>query len=130
SRYGIGRARSRSRIRDPLAGGAADLVRIPGGTMPLVARVDVLRAAAVDGAEPGGMKVLVNAVSAKLGGAATYVRNLVRSLETLAEPEDRFVFVVPPERAGELAQDGERVRVLEGQPRRGSNARGGGGNRG
>jgi len=69
------------------------------------------------------MKVLVNAVSAKLGGAATYVRNLVRSLESLAEPEDRFVFVVPPERAGELAQDGERVRVLESRAASGSYAR-------
>jgi hypothetical protein len=59
------------------------------------------------------MKVLVNAVSAKLGGAATYVRNLVHSLASFADPEDRFVFVVPPERAGEIAVDGQRVRVLE-----------------
>ena len=69
------------------------------------------------------MKVLVNAVSAKLGGAATYVRNLARSLETLAEPEDRFVFVVPPERAGEMAQDGNRIRVLESRAASGSYAR-------
>ena len=69
------------------------------------------------------MKVLVNAVSAKLGGAATYVRNLVRFLEPLAEPEDRFVFVVPPERAAEMANDGERVRVLESRAASGSYAR-------
>jgi glycosyltransferase involved in cell wall biosynthesis len=69
------------------------------------------------------MKVLVNAVSAKLGGAATYVRNLARSLETMAAPEDRFVFVVPPERAGEMAQDGKRVRVLESRAASGSYAR-------
>lgn len=69
------------------------------------------------------MKVLVNAVSAKLGGAATYVRNLVRSLDSLAAPHDRFVFVVPPERAGEIAADGERVRVLESRAASGSYAR-------
>jgi len=68
------------------------------------------------------MKVLVNAVSAKLGGAATYVRNLVHSLETLAEPGDQFVFVVPPERAGEMAHDGKRIRVLESRAASGSYA--------
>jgi glycosyltransferase involved in cell wall biosynthesis len=75
------------------------------------------------GTQSGGMKVLVNAVSAKLGGAATYVRNLARSLEALAEPEDRFVFVVPPERAGEMARDGEHVRVLESRAASGSYTR-------
>ena len=69
------------------------------------------------------MKVLVNAVSAKLGGAATYVRNLVRSLDALAGPEDRFLFVVPPERVGEIVADGERVRVLESRAASGSYAR-------
>jgi len=69
------------------------------------------------------MKVLVNAVSAKLGGAATYVRNLVRSLQEFADPEDRFVIVVPPERVQEIAADGERVRVLESRAAAGSYAR-------
>jgi glycosyltransferase involved in cell wall biosynthesis len=69
------------------------------------------------------MKVLINAVSAKLGGAATYVRNLGRSLDALAAPQDRFVFVVPPERASEIAADGERVRVLESRAASGSYAR-------
>lgn len=69
------------------------------------------------------MKVLINAVSAKLGGAATYVRNLVCSLDALAAPEDRFVFVVPPERAAEISADGERVRVLETRAASGSYAR-------
>jgi glycosyltransferase involved in cell wall biosynthesis len=69
------------------------------------------------------MKVLVNAVSAKLGGAATYLRNLVRSLHELAAPQDRFVFVVPPERAREIAVDGERMRVLQSRAASGSYAR-------
>ena len=41
------------------------------------------------------MKVLINAVSAKLGGAATYVQNLARSLAGQCG-DDEFVFVVPP----------------------------------
>jgi len=69
------------------------------------------------------MKVLVNAVSAKLGGAATYVRNLAHSLVSLAAAEDRFVVVVPPERAREIAADSERVRVLESRAASGSYAR-------
>ncbi len=69
------------------------------------------------------MKVLVNAVSAKLGGAATYVRNLAGSLDALAGREDHFAFVVPPERAGEMVGDGARVRVLESRAASGSYAR-------
>lgn len=48
------------------------------------------------------MKVLVNAVSAKLGGAATYVHNLVRSLAAQPASGDEFVFVVPPASAARL----------------------------
>ena len=69
------------------------------------------------------MKVLINAVSAKLGGAATYVRNLAASLRELAGPEDRFVFVVPPERAREMPSDDQRFRVLPSAAAGGSYAR-------
>lgn len=69
------------------------------------------------------MKVLINAVSAKLGGAATYVRNLAASLGELANPEDLFVFVVPPERTGEMPAENERLRVLESAAASGSYAR-------
>jgi glycosyltransferase involved in cell wall biosynthesis len=69
------------------------------------------------------MKVLVNAVSAKLGGAATYVRNLAASLGELADADDRFVFVVPPERAREMPAEGPRFRVLECAAAGGSYAR-------
>jgi glycosyltransferase involved in cell wall biosynthesis len=58
------------------------------------------------------MKVVVNAVSAKLGGAATYVQNLARSLEEQAAPGDEFLFVVPPERAADLCPAPPRVRVV------------------
>jgi len=66
---------------------------------------------------------LINAVSAKLGGAATYLRNLVRSLEAQAEPDDRFVVVVPPERAREIGQTGRLVRVISSTAASGSYAR-------
>jgi len=45
------------------------------------------------------MTVVVNAVSAKMGGAATYLRALVRELVG-RPPAHRFIFYVPPEQAG------------------------------
>lgn len=42
------------------------------------------------------MTIVVNAVAAKMGGAATYVRELVRELVREAV-SDRFIFYVPPE---------------------------------
>ncbi len=44
------------------------------------------------------MTVVVNAVSAKVGGGATYLRELVRELTTQSVPH-RFIFYVPPEHA-------------------------------
>ncbi len=41
------------------------------------------------------MKVLINAVSAKLGGAATYIRNLARTLPQISSDGDEFLFIVP-----------------------------------
>jgi glycosyltransferase involved in cell wall biosynthesis len=75
------------------------------------------------GAASDRMKVLINAVSAKLGGAATYVRNLAASLGETADVNDSYVFVVPPERAGEMPADGARVRVLSSAAASGSYAR-------
>jgi glycosyltransferase involved in cell wall biosynthesis len=58
------------------------------------------------------MKVLVNAVSAKLGGAATYIRNLAVSLLEQARAGEEFIFLVPPERAKELPAGDPRLRVV------------------
>lgn len=58
------------------------------------------------------MKVLINAVSAKLGGAATYARNLARSLAEQAEAGEEFLFIVPEERAADMPTDVKRVRVM------------------
>ena len=48
------------------------------------------------------MKVLINAVSTKLGGAATYARNLARSVAEQAAPGEKFLFIVPEERAVDI----------------------------
>jgi glycosyltransferase involved in cell wall biosynthesis len=68
------------------------------------------------------VKVFINAVSAKLGGAATYVRNLAASLAEMADPADEFVFVVPPEREREMPAGNARVRVLASSAAGGSYA--------
>jgi glycosyltransferase involved in cell wall biosynthesis len=68
------------------------------------------------------MKVFVNAVSAKLGGAATYIRNLARSVEESARSDDEFVFIVPPERAKEISAVSRRVRILESRAANGTYA--------
>ena len=44
------------------------------------------------------MTIVVNAVSAKMGGAETYLRALVRELAA-GPATDRFIFFVPPEQA-------------------------------
>ncbi len=62
------------------------------------------------------MKVLINAVSAKLGGAATYARNLAGSLAEQAAPEDEFLFIVPQERAAEMPLKGAGLRVVGSRP--------------
>lgn len=59
------------------------------------------------------MKVLINSVSAKLGGAATYIHNLARSLPRSAHPADTFVFVVPPGRTLEAAPPQIRVQASD-----------------
>jgi glycosyltransferase involved in cell wall biosynthesis len=53
---------------------------------------------------------MINAVSAKLGGAATYIQNLARTLNEQAQAGDEFLFVVPPDRASDLSESA-RVRV-------------------
>jgi glycosyltransferase involved in cell wall biosynthesis len=69
------------------------------------------------------VKILVNAVSAKLGGAATYVRNLAGSLLEQAQAGEEFVFVVPPQRAREMPAHDARVRIVENLAAAGSYAK-------
>ncbi|MCL4524203.1 MAG: glycosyltransferase family 4 protein [Acidobacteria bacterium] len=58
------------------------------------------------------MKVLINAVSAKLGGGATYARNLARGLAEQAAPGEEFLVIVPEDLVAELPAGNARVRVL------------------
>ena len=72
------------------------------------------------------MKVLINAISARLGGAATYITNLARSLAEMAPAGDEFVFLVPRERAAEMrsaAAGAGHVRTMECDAAGGSYAR-------
>lgn len=68
------------------------------------------------------MRVLINAVSAKLGGAATYIRNLAASLAELAQPDDSFTFVVPHGRRDEMPDDSAAIHVLGSDAAAGSYA--------
>lgn len=69
------------------------------------------------------MRVLINAVSAKLGGAATYVQNLARSLAEQSAAGDEFTFVLPPDRAASFPVTAPRVRMLTSAAATGSYAR-------
>jgi glycosyltransferase involved in cell wall biosynthesis len=68
------------------------------------------------------VKVLINAVSAKLGGGATYARNLARSLVEQAAPGEEFLVIVPEDLVAELPAGDARVRVLGSSAASGSYA--------
>src|SRR5215510_3358493 len=57
------------------------------------------------------MKIILNAVSAKMGGAANYIKNLARELATL-NLEDEFVFFVPQEQAEAIRGFSSMIRVI------------------
>ena len=57
------------------------------------------------------MRVLLNAVSAKMGGAANYIRNIACELESLA-PEDEFICVVPEEQVDALRGLARNLQVI------------------
>ncbi len=66
----------------------------------------------MDGKAPRQVKVLINAVSAKLGGAATYIQNLARSLGEISNSADEFVFLVPTNRVAEMQSASSRIRTV------------------
>ena len=57
------------------------------------------------------MKVLVNAVAAKSGGAVTYIGNLARELASLNQGH-HYLFYVLPERANALQGLGHNVSAV------------------
>lgn len=60
------------------------------------------------------MKILINAASAGLGGALTYITNVLRELPLAAARGDRFIVVVPASALGSLDSiiDKERVELI------------------
>src|SRR5262245_46250762 len=57
------------------------------------------------------MKIVLNAVSAKVGGAATYIKNLARQLASL-KLEHEFIFFVPTEQAKAISDLAPNIRVI------------------
>jgi glycosyltransferase involved in cell wall biosynthesis len=57
------------------------------------------------------LRVLLNAVSAKMGGAANYLRNIASELENLA-PDDEFICVVPEDQASALRGLARNLQVI------------------
>ena len=57
------------------------------------------------------MRVLINAVSAKMGGAANYIRNIACELENLA-PEDEFICLVPEEQVDTVRGLAQNLQVI------------------
>jgi glycosyltransferase involved in cell wall biosynthesis len=57
------------------------------------------------------LRVLLNAVSAKMGGAANYIRNIACELESLA-PEDEFICVVPDQQVAAVCGLARNFQVI------------------
>jgi glycosyltransferase involved in cell wall biosynthesis len=58
------------------------------------------------------MKIVLNAASAKMGGAATYIKNLARELAALSG-SDEFIFCVPEAQACVIDGVAPNVRVIK-----------------
>jgi glycosyltransferase involved in cell wall biosynthesis len=57
------------------------------------------------------LRVLLNAVAAKMGGAANYIRNIALELESLA-PEHEFICVVPEEQVDTVRGLARNLQVI------------------
>src|SRR6266542_6696485 len=56
------------------------------------------------------MRILLNAVAAKMGGAANYIRTLARELADSEQHE--FLFLVPGSQASAIREIAPRIRVI------------------
>ena len=59
------------------------------------------------------MRVLLNAISAKMGGAANYARNIAVELARVA-PEDEFIIILPANQARAIERTGRNIRIIPG----------------
>ena len=57
------------------------------------------------------LKVLINAVSAKSGGAVSYIRNLADEL-VMSYPKYEFIFVCPSDQVGSILKVGRNIKVI------------------
>jgi glycosyltransferase involved in cell wall biosynthesis len=57
------------------------------------------------------MRVLLNAISAKMGGAANYARNMAVELARVA-PEDEFIIILPANQARAIERTGPNIRII------------------
>jgi glycosyltransferase involved in cell wall biosynthesis len=57
------------------------------------------------------LKILINAASAKLGGAVTYLKGIARELKSSGSPHE-FLFVVPEQHAEVIHQLGSQFKIL------------------
>src|SRR5690348_16878258 len=57
------------------------------------------------------MRVLLNAVSAKMGGAANYIKNVARELASL-DTKDEFIFLVPKAQGEVIRRLGKNLTVI------------------
>ena len=58
------------------------------------------------------MRVLLNAISAKMGGAANYARNIAVELVKVA-PKDEFIIILPANQARAIERDRQPKRWHE-----------------
>jgi glycosyltransferase involved in cell wall biosynthesis len=71
----------------------------------------VERRGSVKGWDAPTMKVVINAASAKMGGAATYIASLLRQLPAEGGGAEFLVFL-PPETAARLERPGPNIRLV------------------
>ena len=57
------------------------------------------------------MKVLLNAVSAKMGGAANCIRNIASEFERVV-PKDEFIIVLPANQARAIKRTAPNIRII------------------
>src|SRR5213593_1435811 len=87
------------------------LLRQPYGRNPALARATQTERLQRGRNKKCTMRILLNAVSAKMGGAATYIRNIASELESLA-PDDEFICVVPEEQVDRVRGVARNFRVI------------------
>ena len=61
------------------------------------------------------MKVLINAVSARWGGAATYIKNLARELAVTGST-DEYIFWVPEVQARSMRGLAPHIKIFSSDP--------------